>query len=60
MHRYLLGYIDTALGRTGHIDVSLPNPIRDYDDIKVITQMLRQQGHHDPVIVGFSRYEEDQ
>jgi hypothetical protein len=61
MYRYMISYIDQhSSGFTnGNVEVRLPQPIRDMDDVDRITRELRD--HHGlsrPLVMGFSPFVE--
>lgn len=57
--RYLIGYL-SAGGASGSVELTLTHPIRDMNDINQIQQnLVRQFGLTSPLVMGFSRFEEN-
>lgn len=58
MIRYLISYADRA-GNTGSCELSIHSPIQSMDDVQALTrELVRQYGLTNPIILGFSRFEE--
>lgn len=57
-YRYFISWIDTATGHVAGGDTVLDYPIRGMDDVKKLRESLMRQGHREPVVLGFSRFED--
>ncbi|MFI5938114.1 hypothetical protein [Actinoplanes sp. NPDC051494] len=63
MYRYMVAWLDVDGLRIqhGNADMNWPRPIADMNDVNGIQQALAQKYHlHQPILMGFSRFEEDQ
>lgn len=59
MPRYLIAWMDET--RHGNVDMPLERPIRDMDDVLAIQWRLKRDfGAVNPILMGFSRFEEEQ
>lgn len=61
IHRYFISFSFTGTHgpRTGNGEISRSAPIRSMADVETIAAALREQGLHDPIVLSFSRFDDD-